>query len=164
MYQLDTIDLNILNLLLEDGRRSASEISRRIGGLAERAVRYRIERMAEEKVMKIGAFPNARALGYHVLADVWLQVDSPYVREVATLLTAKPYINYVATAIGEVDIIVQVVAHSNEEMYELVTGEIAQMPGVRKTITSIVPTILKDVCDWRIPNVASIDSSGQAGG
>jgi DNA-binding Lrp family transcriptional regulator len=45
MYEFDTIDIRIVNLLLEDGRMSASEISRRMGGISERAVRYRIDRM-----------------------------------------------------------------------------------------------------------------------
>ena len=47
MYEIDKIDLKIVNLLLEDGRKSASEIARQIGEVSERAVRDRIERMIE---------------------------------------------------------------------------------------------------------------------
>src|SRR5450756_2510592 len=44
-YALDAIDRSIVSLLLEDGRISSAEITRRIGHVSERAVRYRIERL-----------------------------------------------------------------------------------------------------------------------
>ncbi|MFM8875107.1 MAG: AsnC family transcriptional regulator, partial [Anaerolineae bacterium] len=42
MYEFDKTDIKIVNLLLEDGRMSASEMSRRMGDISERAVRYRV--------------------------------------------------------------------------------------------------------------------------
>jgi DNA-binding Lrp family transcriptional regulator len=64
MFEIDNADRDIVNLLMEDGRMNASEISRRLGGLvSERAVRYRIERLTENGIIHIGAIPNPRALG-----------------------------------------------------------------------------------------------------
>lgn len=151
MYEIDEIDRQIINLLTEDGRMPASEISRRIGSISERSIRYRIDRMCEEDVMKICAIPNPRALGYTVFADVWLEVDSSMVLEVSEKIAQLDCVSYVATSIGERDVSVQVVARSNEEIYTIATEILGRMAGVRKTTTSIVPIVLKDVYDWKVP-------------
>jgi hypothetical protein len=43
------------------------------------------------------------------------------------------------------------VAKDTAEIYQFVTEVVRKVPGVRKTTTSIVPLILKDVYQWRIP-------------
>lgn len=151
MYEIDKIDRDIVDLLMEDGRMSAAEIARRAGGISERAVRYRIERMVSEGVIKISAVVNPKALGFSVIADVFIEVESSRIEEVAERLTHLERVSYVACSIGESDISAQIVAHNNNEVYTFVTEVIGRVPGVRKTTTSIVPVVLKDVYDWKIP-------------
>ena len=74
MYNFDKIDIKIVNLLLEDGRMPASEISRRMGDISERAVRYRIDRMVNEGVIQISAVARPQAFGLTTIADIWLEV------------------------------------------------------------------------------------------
>lgn len=151
MYEIDKTDLKIVNLLLEDGRKSASEIARQIGEVSERAVRYRIERMIEEDVIRLSAVVRPEALGLPIRADVWLEVESDRIREVAQKMAEFENVTYVACSIGENDISIQVVAKDTDEVYRFVTETIRKVPGVRRTITSIVPLILKDVYQWRAP-------------
>lgn len=151
LYDFDKIDIKIVNLLLEDGRMSASEIARRIGDISERAVRYRIDRMREEGVIQISAVVNPESLGLGVNADVWLEVESDMIMEVAKKIAAYENVRYVACGIGQNDISIQVVAKDTSEIYYFVTEVVRKIPGVRKTTTSIVPIILKDVYQWRIP-------------
>jgi DNA-binding Lrp family transcriptional regulator len=66
-------------------------------------------------------------------------------------MTEFENVSYVACAIGETDISVQVLARDTGEVYRFVTEVIGKTPGVRKTTTSIVPLVLKDVYQWRIP-------------
>ena len=75
MYQIDTVDIEIVNLLMEDGRLSAAVIARKIGGISERAVRYRIEKMVEDGIIRISAIVNPKSLGFFVVADVMLEVE-----------------------------------------------------------------------------------------
>jgi Lrp/AsnC family transcriptional regulator for asnA, asnC and gidA len=151
MYEIDKIDLKIVNLLIEDGRKSASEIARQIGEVSERAVRYRIERMIEEDVIRLSAVVRPEALGLPIRADVWLEVESDRIREVAQKMAEYENVTYVACSIGENDISIQVVAKDTDEVYRFVTETIRKVPGVRRTTTSIVPLILKDVYQWRAP-------------
>jgi excisionase family DNA binding protein len=41
-------------------------------------------------------------------------------------------------------------AKDTDEVYRMVTEVIGRIPGVRKTTTSIVPVVLKDVYQWKI--------------
>jgi len=151
MYEFDRTDIKIVNLLLGDGRMSASEISRRMTDISERAVRYRIDRMIDAGVMQISAVVNPESLGFNIKADVWLEVESDLILEVARKLAAFENVTYVACSIGQNDISVQVVAKDTAEIYHFVTEVIRKISGVRKTTTSIVPIVLKDVYQWRIP-------------
>jgi Lrp/AsnC family transcriptional regulator for asnA, asnC and gidA len=151
MYEIDKTDYDIVALLMEDGRMSASEIARRIGDVTERTVRYRIERMVEEKLMRVSAIINPQVMGFDIVADVFLEVESDLITEVAETVAQFENVSYVACSIGETDVSVQVVAQDTAEVYRFVTEVIRKIPGVRKTTTSIVPLIVKDVYQWRVP-------------
>lgn len=151
MYEIDKTDVKIVNLLLEDGRMPASEIARRLEDISERAVRYRIERMVEEGVIRVSAIVSPQAFGLTTYADVWMEVESDKILEVANKMAEFQNVSYVACGIGETDVSIQVVAKDTAEVYRFVTEVVRKVPGVRKTTTSIVPIILKDVYQWRVP-------------
>ena len=159
MYKFDKTDVKIVNLLLEDGRMPASEMSRRVGDISERLIRYRIERMINAGVIQIGAVVNPEALGFTIRADIWLEVDADQVLEVAKKLAEYDCVSYVACGIGQNDVSIQLVAKDTAEIYYFVTEVVRKVTGVRKTTTSIVPIVLKDVYQWRIPpGLADTDS------
>jgi len=129
----------------------ASEIARRIGDISERAVRYRIDRMVNEGVIQISAVAKPQAFGLTTIADIWLEVESDRILEVARKMVEYHNVSYVACGIGESDVSIQIVAKDTAEIYHFVTEIVRKTPGVRKTTTSIVPLILKDVYQWRVP-------------
>jgi Lrp/AsnC family transcriptional regulator for asnA, asnC and gidA len=151
MYEIDKIDVKIVNFLLENGRMKSSEIARNIGDISERAVRYRIDRMIEEGVIYVTAIVSPKAFGLNTFADVWLEVESDKILEVANKMAEFENVSYVACAIGETDVSIQVVAEDTAEIYRFVTEVVRKVPGVRKTVTSIVPIVLKDIYQWRVP-------------
>jgi len=151
MYNFDKIDIKIVNILLEDGRIPASEIARRIGDISERAVRYRIDRMVNDGIVRISAVAKPQAFGLTTIADIWMEVESDRILEVAKKMAEFDNVSYVACGIGESDVSIQIVAKDTAEIYQFVTEVVRKVPGVRKTTTSIVPLILKDVYQWRVP-------------
>ncbi len=159
MYEIDKTDLKIVNLLLSNGRMTASEIARQIGNISERAVRYRIDKMVQEEVIRISGVARPQAFGLTVTADVWMEVESDKIREVAMKMTEYENVTYVACSIGETDVSIQVVAKDTDEVYHFVTEVVRKVPGVRRTTTSIVPVILKDVYQWRVPESIVRDPS-----
>ncbi len=157
MLKIDKIDIKIVNLLMDDGRMAAAEIARHIGNISERVVRYRIDRLVKEGIVSISAIPKPLSLGYTVVADVFIEVEPALIHRVATELKDYDCVSYVACAIGETDVSVQVLAHDTGEVYRFVTEVIGKTPGVRKTTTSIVPLVIKDVYQWRIPSTICVD-------
>lgn len=161
MYNFDKIDVKIVNLLLEDGRMPASEVARRLGDISERAVRYRIDKMVEAGVISISAVAKPQAFGLTTIADIWMEVESDRIVEVAKKMAAFDNVSYVACGIGESDVSIQIVAKDTAEIYQFVTEVARKTPGVRKTTTSIVPLIIKDVYQWRVPESIIRELSGE---
>jgi Lrp/AsnC family transcriptional regulator for asnA, asnC and gidA len=161
MYNFDKIDVKIVNLLLEDGRMPASEVARRLGDISERAVRYRIDKMVDAGVISISAVAKPQAFGLTTIADIWMEVESDRIIEVAKKMAAFDNVSYVACGIGESDVSIQIVAKDTAEIYQFVTEVARKTPGVRKTTTSIVPLIIKDVYQWRVPESIIRELSGE---
>jgi Lrp/AsnC family transcriptional regulator for asnA, asnC and gidA len=151
MYKIDDIDIQIANLLVEDGRLSSAEIARQVGGISERAARYRIERMIREGIIQVRAIANPNYAGLTVMANVWLQVEADAIGDVARHLGGFSCITQISNSIGEVDLSLVVVGRNAAEIYDFVTQVIGKTPGVRKTTTSIVPQILKAAHEWKFP-------------
>jgi DNA-binding Lrp family transcriptional regulator len=80
-----------------------------------------------------------------------MEVESDRIVEVAKKMAEFENVSYVACGIGETDVSIQVVAKDTAEIYRFVTEVVRKVPGVRKTTTSIVPLIIKDVYQWRVP-------------
>ena len=150
-HTIDPIDRSIVGLLQQDGRMPAAEIARRIGHITERAVRYRLDRLIAEGVIRIRAIVNPKAVGCGVIGDIMVEVESGHVREVARLLTEFDSVAYVAFSMGQRDISLQVNARDMDELYRFATETIGALPWVRKTNTYVVPLKLKDIDDWQIP-------------
>ena len=129
----------------------ASEIARRIGDISERAVRYRIDRMVDGGIIQVSAVAKPQAFGLTTIADVWMEVESDRILEVAKKMAEYDNVSYVACGIGESDVSIQVVAKDTAEIYRFITEVVRKVQGVRKTTTSIVPLIIKDVYQWRVP-------------
>jgi Lrp/AsnC family transcriptional regulator for asnA, asnC and gidA len=107
--------------------------------------------MVDEGVIQVSAVAKPQAFGLTTIADVWLEVESDRILEVAKKMAEFENVSYVACGIGETDVSIQVVAKDTGEIYHFVTDVIRKVPGVRKTTTSIVPLIIKDVYQWRVP-------------
>ena len=158
-HKADSIDRAIVDLLIQDGRMSCTEIARKIGHVSERSVRYRIDRLVKEGIIRVSAVVSPKAVGFPVTADVFIEVEPGRIMDVAHQLMKFECVSYVACSTGETDVSAQIVARNNEELYGFVTQVIAQVPGVRKTTTVLLPIILKDVYQWSIPLSQCIDDS-----
>jgi len=151
MSDIDEIDVNIVNFLIDNGRMSAADISRKLPNVTERIVRYRIRKLLKDGIIQIGVIVKPESIGYSVVADVFLEVEPRAIDLVANILAEYELVTYVAYSIGQNDISIQVVGKNNSEIYEFITNVIGCIPQVKKTVTSIVPRKLKDVYQWRIP-------------
>ncbi len=140
---IDDIDLDIIELLMEDGRMPCSKMAKRIGGITERAVRIRLNSLVKRKIIQITAIPDLFKIGIPVVADVFIDTEPGRVYEIANKLAVMDCTSYVGIATGDSDISMEVVGTNIVDVYKFVHNEIGHMPGVKKVSISIVPEILK---------------------
>ncbi len=140
---IDDIDLDIIELLMEDGRMSCSKMAERIGNITERTVRFRMASLKERKIIQITCIPNPIKLGIPIVADVFIDTEPGRVYEIANKLVAQDCTSYVGIATGASDISLEIIGTNIVDVYKFVHDEIGHMPGVKKVSISIVPEILK---------------------
>lgn len=144
---VDELDRAIVRYLQEDGRMASAEIARRLN-VAERTVRARIDRLIADDVIQLVARIQPATVGYGVTADVFLEVESGRIHEVATTIAARPEVGYVGLTTGDRDISIQIFAPSVEALYNIVTDDLGRIPGVVRTRTFIIPKVIKTHFDY----------------
>ncbi len=161
MYKPDQTDWKIIALLNEDGRMSNTEVARKMGDVSARTVSNRINTLTRQGIINVRAIINPEAVGYGVLADVYIQVEPGRVREVAELVAELPQVSYVACATGESDVSVSFRARSIEELFDFVNEKLGKIPGVRRTQTYILPLKIKDLDTWMPPFVLDASNGNE---
>ena len=135
---------------------SSAEIARRLGDIPPRTISYRIEALIASGIISIRAIVSPESVGYNVLADVLIEVEPGRLREVAEIVARFEQVSYVAYATGDRDLSIQVLARTNDELFNFVTEEVARIPGVRRTQTHLLPSKIKDIDTWLPPNILPI--------
>lgn len=153
MYQPDQIDWKIIALLNKDGRLSSAEIARKLKDISARTVKNRIEILTENEIINIRSIVNPDAVGYGVLADVFIEVETGKVRDVAEALAIYPEISYVACAMGDADIIISLRARNITELFNFVLEVVGKIPGVQHTETYPLSLKIKKMAAWMPPNI-----------
>ena len=62
-----------------------------------------------------------------------------------------PNITYIAISTGDQDISLQAIFKDGVEMQDFITHVLHQVPGMRRTRTVLIPSILKDNYQWQPP-------------
>ena len=83
------VDLQLLQLLVEDGRRSFAQLAGALG-ISESMARRRVDALVAAGCLKFATFVDPHHLGYDVEVLIWLQVDLARLEETALALSARP--------------------------------------------------------------------------
>lgn len=157
-HSVDEFDRQIIALLQQNGRLSNVDIARAIG-IAEGTVRKRLERLLNERIVRIMAIPEPAALGLGATVIIGIQTEVGDIREVAARLAAIPEVRTINVVTGTYDILLEVALPSAEHLLSFLVDTISTVPGVRRTETSHVLQPVKRACDWAIPQ-AIVSRSG----
>ena len=136
--RLDDTDLAIIDALRADGRLSVRALADQTH--ISRANAYaRLERLQRDGVITgftVTVDPDRMGLATAAFVSVSIEQDSW--RRVAQSLSEIPGVERVALVGAEFDILVQVRAHDNHELRDVVLGQIQAVPGVRATRTWLI--------------------------
>jgi Lrp/AsnC family transcriptional regulator for asnA, asnC and gidA len=162
MYQPDRTDWKIIALLNQDGRMSSAEISRKLGDVSARTITNRIDILTKQGIINIRSIVNPEAVGYGVLADVFIEIEPGALRSVAEHLAELPQISYLVCATGDTDIIISIRARSIDEFYNFVIEVLGKIPGVRHTETYPLPFSIKTNATWLPPDALNNEEDESA--
>lgn len=145
---LDATDLELIEALAEDGRRSNRQIARQLG-VSEGTIRSRLRRLEEARLVRVVAVTNRAVLGeIGSVAIVGIRVDGSLAEEVAANLARQPEAYMVNITVGTFDVMLSVVARSREQLMEYTANRLPSVPGVRSTEVLDVTSVPKNLYRW----------------
>jgi DNA-binding Lrp family transcriptional regulator len=149
--RLDELDRRIIQLLQEDGRMSARDVSRRLGDIGDRAVRYRIDRLVRSGAISIFAVVHNEPLGYPVLGDVIIELSSTRVRDTLTALAEDELVCYLGADLERGTISIQIAAHDEYEFHGWVKALLRSVDGAALVKSTVVRQVAKGSDLWPPP-------------
>ncbi len=145
---LDDVSKAIIEQLQQDGRRSYAAIGK-VVGLSEAAVRQRVQRLTESGVMQVVAVTDPLQLGFARQAMVGVRARGE-LEKVAEALSDLEEVDYVVITAGTYDILVEVVAESDDHLLELISHKIRTVPNVESTETFMYLKLQKQTYSWGV--------------
>lgn len=145
---LDETAKRIIELLQGDGRLSYSAIAKEVS-LSEAAVRHRVQKLIESGVMQVVAVTDPMQMGFARQAMIGIKV-SGNVREVAQELAVMEQLDYIVITTGRFDILAEIVAGSDDELLEIVSGRISVLDRVVTTETFVYLRLEKQTYAWGV--------------
>lgn len=127
---LNAVDLQLLQLLVEDGRRSVSQLAAALG-ISESMARRRMDALTASGCLRFATFVDPHRLGYDVEVFIWMQVDLARLEETALALAARPEVRYLSATSGFSDLICEVILRSQDDLYTFSTETLGALPAVR---------------------------------
>ena len=140
--KVDEKDKRILEMLLEDGRRSFREMAK-VLGMSDVAVRKRVLKLERMGIISgYTALVDPKALGYSVISLTGVDVEPGELLSVARELASKPYVRSAWLTTGDHELMLEVWARDEAEM-ETIIREIKALPGVLRVCPAVVIERLK---------------------
>lgn len=129
---MDEIDKKILQILQENDKVRYQEIGKKLK-IGASTVHYRIKKLSENGVIKsFSAIIDPKVVGYDTTAWLGLSVDPTKMDEIAQRLAEYDEVQIVTTATGDHDLLVQIIARGEKELWRFINENIKPMEGVEK--------------------------------
>jgi Lrp/AsnC family transcriptional regulator, regulator for asnA, asnC and gidA len=145
---LDDVSKAIIAELQQDGRRSYAAIGK-VVGLSEAAVRQRVQRLIDNGVMQVVAVTDPTELGFSRQAMIGIRATGD-LGPIADALVAMDEVDYVVVVAGSFDLLVEVVAESDEHLLDIVSQRIRSIPAVVSTETFVYLRLRKQTYSWGV--------------
>jgi len=131
MDKLDNKDKQILNMLQQTYRISYSTLSEKLG-MAKSTIHNRVQKMVESGIIRnFDTVVCPLKVGYEAVAIIGLSVDPNFLDIVSVKLAIFDEIQLVATSTGDHDIIIQIYAKDEKQLWRFIKEKIKTIEGVK---------------------------------
>jgi Lrp/AsnC family transcriptional regulator for asnA, asnC and gidA len=142
---LDDISRRIIEMLQRDGRQSYASMAQ-VVGLSEAAVRQRVQRLVEAKVIEIVAVTDPLQVGFRRQAMVGVRVEGDP-QDLMQDLEKLPEVVYLVITAGSFDLLMEVVCEDDDHLLDLI-GRVRRLPGVATTESFLYLKLHRQRYDW----------------
>lgn len=139
----------MVELLQEDGRLSVASLARSLG-VTEVTARRKITRLLRDGIIQIVATVDPFDVGYETPVIIGLKVQRAKLDKVAQRLSELPQVRYVGASTGRVDLIIEVVVRTNQDLADFLVEELGALDGVLDSETNLIVRIYKQSWSWAI--------------
>ena len=150
-YTLDSVDINILKHLQEDGRKSFTDIAEEMK-VSVGTIRNRYKKLVEENVLHIIGWTDPVRAGYNAYARITIEIrPTEKIKSAAQNLLDLPEVSFLAITSGHYDLEINLVCRNNRHLLEVMHDKIHMIEGVYETHT----TVYFDVLKWASHDVSN---------
>ncbi len=145
---MDITDMRILEELKQNGRASASDISRGVN-LSIPAVSERIRKLQDNGIIEQYTVRISRAkMGYRLVAMVFVNIETPSdIESFTSEIVRCPEVIECHHTAGEYDYLLKVLTEDTSELERFLSKKLKSIRGVVKTNTIVVLSTLKETCN-----------------
>ncbi len=147
--QIDPIEQRLIEILQRDGRTSAKDLAAE-SGVSELTARKKLHRLIDDDIIRIVATVDPFDVGYETPAVIGLRVDPAVLERVAEQISKLPNVVYVAATTGSIDLIVEVMARTNQDLADFLLQHLSRIEGIRASETNLIIRIYKQSWAWGI--------------
>jgi Lrp/AsnC family transcriptional regulator, regulator for asnA, asnC and gidA len=148
-HRLDGTERRMVEMLQQNGRLSVSELARNLR-VSEVTARRKLKGLLGSGVIRVVATVDPFDVGYETPVIIGLKVVRSQLDEIAERLTRLPQVRYVGASTGRVDLIVEVVTRTNQDLAAFLLDELARIDGITDSETNLIVRIYKQSWDWGI--------------
>ena len=131
LMSLDENNKKILNIIQANDKIPYQEMSEQLN-LAASTIHNRVKQMENEGIIKkFSAIVDPYKVGFGSIALIGLSVDIHKMNEIAEELCKFDEIHLFAIASGDHDIIIQMLAPNDKELWKFINKNIKTIPGVK---------------------------------
>ena len=148
-HRLDATERRMVEMLQQDGRLSVSELARSLS-VSEVTARRKLKGLLGAGIIRVVATVDPFDVGYETPVIIGLKVVRSQLDEIAERLSQLPQVRYVGASTGRVDLIIEVVTRTNQDLAAFLLDELAQIDGITDSETNLIVRIYKQSWDWGI--------------
>lgn len=134
---IDTLDLKIIGLLLEDGRRTYRSIAEAVG-ISEATVKNRIDSLVERGIIqKFTVVLDYHKLGRAIKSFIGLKVQPAKLQSIVDHIKKHPDVHVLYRTSGDVDLMFEVIFEKMEDLNSFLEKELV-LDGILGTVVTVV--------------------------
>jgi len=126
---LDDLDLQIMQLLAQDGRKSFAEMGRTLNVPLGR-IRNRFLKLRERNILHVIGWVDPRELGFQAPAGIMIKVRLKDLEDAIEEIGKLPEVEFLARITGEYNLMADIICRDLDHLHEFLSEKLQRIKGV----------------------------------